>query len=155
MGRLKNGAQFRHAVFSRVHGTKNNNIKAEVTHVHTPKRINRYSTGFYINYIFEYYSVRGARSRMPVSLSCAWETSPGALVNGQLAVCVFGKAMTSRILSAPAINMTIRSSPNATPPCGGQPWLEGGEEGEREERGEACAAAAGVSASAHAAASAQ
>jgi len=63
-----------------------------------------------------YCSARGALRRIPVSLSCSADTTPGALVSGQLAVCVFGNAMTSRMLSAPAINITIRSRPNATPP---------------------------------------
>ena len=59
---------------------------------------------------------------MPVSRNCSGETTPGASVSGQCADCVFGNAMTSRIESAPAISMTIRSSPNAMPPCGGQPY---------------------------------
>ena len=39
-----------------------------------------------------------------------------------LAVAVFGNAMTSRMLSAPAISITSRSTPNAMPPCGGAPY---------------------------------
>ena len=50
-------------------------------------------------------------SRIPTSLSCAGLASLGALVRRSLAVCVFGNAMTSRILSAPAMIMTRRSSP--------------------------------------------
>ena len=57
------------------------------------------------------YSARGARRRMPVSRSCSAETSPGASVNGSCADWVFGKAITSRMLSAPAISMTMRSRP--------------------------------------------
>jgi hypothetical protein len=34
---------------------------------------------------------------------------------------VFGKAITSRSDSARAIIITIRSTPKATPPCGGAP----------------------------------
>ena len=57
------------------------------------------------------YSARGVRRRMPVSRSCSAETSPGASVNGSCADWVFGKAITSRMLSAPVISMTIRSRP--------------------------------------------
>ena len=57
------------------------------------------------------YSARGVRRRMPVSRSCSAETSPGASVNGSCADWVFGKAITSRMLSAPVISMTMRSRP--------------------------------------------
>ena len=57
------------------------------------------------------HSARGARRRMPVSRSCSAETSPGASVNGSCADWVFGKAITSRMLSAPVISMTMRSRP--------------------------------------------
>ena len=39
------------------------------------------------------------------SRSCASLTSVGASINGSAAVCVFGKAITSRMLSAPAISI--------------------------------------------------
>ena len=96
-----------------------------------------------------------AASWMWYSASCAGVAGEGERVRRSLPVADFGKAITSRMLGASHSIAITRSSPRAMPPCGGQPWLEGGEEGEREERGEACAAAAGVSASAHAAASAQ
>ena len=50
-------------------------------------------------------------------------TIDGAAVIRQLAFVVFGKAMTSRILSVPARSMTKRSMPNAMPPWGGVPKL--------------------------------
>ena len=46
-----------------------------------------------------------------------------AQLSKQLADCVFGKAITSRILVAPVISITRRSKPNARPPCGGQPYF--------------------------------
>ena len=36
-------------------------------------------------------------------------------------VCVFGNAITSRMLSKPPMSMTQRSRPRAMPPCGGAP----------------------------------
>ena len=36
--------------------------------------------------------------------------------------------MTSRIDSVPASSETMRSQPNAMPPCGGAPYCEGVEE---------------------------
>ena len=48
-------------------------------------------------------------------------TLAGACVNKQLAVCVLGKAITSRIDDMPDINIANRSKPKAIPPCGGQP----------------------------------
>ena len=47
--------------------------------------------------------------------------SVGASVSRSAAVCVFGNAMTSRMLSVPAMSITMRSRPNAMPPCGGAP----------------------------------
>ena len=38
------------------------------------------------------------------------------------ALCVFGKAMTSRIDGRFAMSMTRRSRPKARPPCGGVPY---------------------------------
>src|SRR6266404_130104 len=65
----------------------------------------------------------GTRTRTCSSRSCASLTSVGASVSGSAAVWVFGKAITSRMLSAPVISMARRSSPKAMPPCGGAPNL--------------------------------
>ena len=46
----------------------------------------------------------------------------GASTIRSIALAVFGKAMTSRRLVAPARIMTIRSRPSAMPPCGGVPY---------------------------------
>ena len=43
------------------------------------------------------YSFTGSRTRMCSSRSCCSDTSVGASVSGQVAVCVFGKAITSRM----------------------------------------------------------
>ena len=56
------------------------------------------------------------------SRSCCLLTGVGASVMRQSAFCVLGKAMTSRIVSDPTSNITIRSSPSAIPPCGGAPY---------------------------------
>ncbi len=53
---------------------------------------------------------------IPNSLNCASLTGAGASMSGHPAVCVFGKAMTSRIELAFVINITIRSRPKAIPP---------------------------------------
>src|SRR5256886_8332411 len=45
----------------------------------------------------------------------------GAPSNRARAVVVFGKAITSRRLPAPASSMVTRSNPIANPPCGGAP----------------------------------
>jgi hypothetical protein len=58
---------------------------------------------------------------MPNSFNWASATAAGAAVKGQLADWVLGKAITSRIELDPVINITIRSTPKAKPPCGGQP----------------------------------
>ena len=47
----------------------------------------------------------------------------GAPVIRHCAVVVFGKAMTSRIDSVPAISAAMRSMPKAMPPCGGAPYF--------------------------------
>src|SRR4029077_8434117 len=65
----------------------------------------------------------GTRTRTCSSRSCASLTSVGASVSRSAAVWVFGKAITSRMLSAPVISMARRSSPKAMPPCGGAPNL--------------------------------
>src|SRR3984893_13620353 len=65
----------------------------------------------------------GTRTRTCSSRSCASLTSACASVTRSAAVWVFGKAITSRILSAPVISMARRSSPKAMPPCGGAPNL--------------------------------
>src|SRR5256884_8273001 len=57
----------------------------------------------------------GTRTRTCSSRSCASLTSVGASVSGSAAVWVFGKAITSRMLSAPAMSMASRSSPKAMP----------------------------------------
>ena len=61
------------------------------------------------------------RSCMPTSRSCSSSTGAGAPVSASAPDAVFGKAITSRIESAPARRWTIRSSPKAMPPCGGAP----------------------------------
>src|SRR5580700_4105388 len=63
----------------------------------------------------------GTRTRMCSSRSWVSPTSVGASVSGSAAVCVLGKAITSRMLSAPLISMASRSRPKAMPPCGGAP----------------------------------
>src|SRR3984885_10195495 len=65
----------------------------------------------------------GVRTRMCSSLSCVSLTSVGSSINRSAAVWVLGNAITSRILSAPAINIANRSRPKAIPPCGGAPYL--------------------------------
>jgi hypothetical protein len=47
----------------------------------------------------------------------------GAPVSGSPPEDTFGNAMTSRMESASDSSAWIRSSPNATPPCGGGPYL--------------------------------
>src|SRR5262249_7634969 len=64
----------------------------------------------------------GFLSRMCSSRSCFSVTCVGAPVSRSWPRCVFGKAITSRIASAPAISVTSRSKPNAMPPCGGAPY---------------------------------
>src|SRR5207253_8619205 len=53
---------------------------------------------------------RGTRTRMCSSRSCASLTSVGASVSGSAAVWVFGKAITSRMLSAPAMSKASADS---------------------------------------------
>ena len=48
-------------------------------------------------------------------------TSLGASVNKSEAEAVLGNRIVSRKFVLPANNMTSRSSPRATPPCGGAP----------------------------------
>ena len=55
------------------------------------------------------------------SASCASGIGDGAPVIRHCAVVVFGKAITSRIDSVPAISAAMRSMPKAMPPCGGAP----------------------------------
>jgi len=55
------------------------------------------------------------------SLSWASSTASGAPVSRSVNEEVFGKAITSRMLSLPASRATIRSMPRAMPPCGGAP----------------------------------
>src|SRR5450631_462109 len=70
-----------------------------------------------------YSTLGGRRTRMCNSFNCASLTSVGASINGSAAVWVFGNAMTSRMLSAPAISIASRSRPKAMPPWGGAPNL--------------------------------
>src|SRR5258708_5595738 len=63
-----------------------------------------------------------SRKRIPSSRSCFSSTGLGAPTSRSCARCVFGKAITSRIDSAPAISATRRSRPKAMPPCGGAPY---------------------------------
>ena len=69
----------------------------------------------------ESYSGGGTVSLTPSSASCAASTAAGAPVSGSDPLAVFGNAITSRIDSRPARIATIRSMPNAMPPCGGAP----------------------------------
>ena len=62
------------------------------------------------------------RSRMCSSRNCFSSTGLGAWVSRSCARWVFGKAITSRIDSAPVISVTRRSRPKAMPPCGGAPY---------------------------------
>ena len=55
------------------------------------------------------------------SRSCLKSASDGEPVISSTPRLFFGKAMTSRILSAFAISMTRRSRPSAIPPWGGAP----------------------------------
>lgn len=57
-----------------------------------------------------------ARRRICNSFSCFSSTTDGAWVSRHCARWVFGKAMTSRMDSAPVIMVTIRSRPKARPP---------------------------------------
>ncbi len=56
------------------------------------------------------------RRRMCSSRICFSSTALGAPVNRHCARCVFGKAITSRMLSALVISVTRRSRPKARPP---------------------------------------
>jgi len=49
-------------------------------------------------------------------MSCSTLTREGASVRRQDAFWVFGKAMTSRMESAPVMSMIKRSKPKAIPP---------------------------------------
>ncbi len=57
----------------------------------------------------------------PASLRCAAVITVGAPVSGSPPPPVLGKAMTSRIESAPVTIAAMRSIPKAMPPCGGGP----------------------------------
>src|SRR5262245_5944333 len=56
------------------------------------------------------------------SRSCFSLTGLGAPVSRSCPRWVFGNAITSRMASAPAIRVTMRSKPKAIPPCGGAPY---------------------------------
>ena len=62
------------------------------------------------------------RSRMCSSRNCCSSTVFGACVSRPARAAFSGNAMTSRIDSAPAISVTMRSRPKAMPPCGGAPY---------------------------------
>ena len=59
------------------------------------------------------------RASMPDSFRCCAVIGVGASVSGSTPPPDFGKAITSRIESAPKNCATILSQPNAMPPCGG------------------------------------
>src|ERR1700722_6871151 len=73
----------------------------------TPHRCARRGRSFMISGTFGAYMAQTARDH---------ETEGG----GDAAL---GKAMTSRMVGAPASSMHTRSQPNAMPPCGGGPYL--------------------------------
>ncbi len=56
-----------------------------------------------------------------ISESCSSDMGEGASVIRHCAPVVFGKGITSRIDSVPAISAAMRSMPKAIPPCGGAP----------------------------------
>src|ERR1700734_741350 len=60
---------------------------------------------------------------MPASARWAGVMGVGAPVRGSRPEAALGKAITSRIVGAPASSMHTRSQPNAMPPCGGGPYL--------------------------------
>ena len=60
---------------------------------------------------------------MPASRRWAGVMGVGAPVSGSRPEAALGKAITSRMLAAPASSITTRSQPNAIPPCGGGPYL--------------------------------
>ncbi len=59
------------------------------------------------------YAGRAAAARRPASAHRTSRSCPR---------CVLGNAITSRIDSAPVMSATMRSRPNAMPPCGGAPY---------------------------------
>ena len=61
------------------------------------------------------------RSCRPRSASCEGSTGVGASVSGSKPPEIFGKAITSRMLSVRSSSITARSRPGAMPPCGGAP----------------------------------
>ena len=71
---------------------------------------------------FSFFSFFLTAVRMESSRSCFSSTGDGAFDMTSRALCVFGKAMTSRIDGRFAMSMTRRSRPNARPPCGGVPY---------------------------------
>ena len=58
----------------------------------------------------------------PSSWSCSASNSVGEPSIGEIALAVFGKAITSRMESLPVISATRRSRPAAMPACGGAPY---------------------------------
>ncbi len=61
---------------------------------------------------------------MPASLRWTSVMGVGAPVSGSRPEAALGKAITSRMLAAPNSSMSVRSQPNAIPPCGGGPYLK-------------------------------
>ena len=57
------------------------------------------------------------------SRSCFSETGCGLFIIGSCAFWFIGKAITSRMFSEPVSSITMRSTPGATPACGGAPYL--------------------------------
>lgn len=63
----------------------------------------------------------GITIAMCSSLSCFSVTGVGLWAMRSCPFCVFGKAMTSRMLVVPQSSAHMRSRPKAMPPCGGAP----------------------------------
>src|SRR5471030_51381 len=64
-----------------------------------------------------------ATTAIPSSSKDAGLAKLGASVIKQAAAVVFGKAITSRMLSVPVSSITRRSRPKARPACGGVPYF--------------------------------
>lgn len=63
--------------------------------------------------------IKRSSATIPSAVQCSPSTGRRTSGHGLLR---FGKAMTSRIDSAPVMIITSRSRPNASPPCGGAPY---------------------------------
>src|SRR5580704_11115104 len=71
---------------------------------------------------------------IPNSRNCPSATGVGASIIRSFAAAVLGKGITSRRLSAPARIITMRSRPNAIPPCGGVPYSSASRKKPKRER---------------------